>query len=186
MIRFENLGYKYTADEIIEYYSAPPVNEYFVSFCENLIEELRQIGKIRTTETYTTTLNSFKRFMNFRKKGRDIPFDNIDSNLMMEYEQYLKSNDICPNSTSYYMRNLRAMYNRAVEKELVIQRYPFKHVYTGIDKTVKTGSSGQNYPTDTRYGFKSRLLFGICKRPIYVQFLYPRDVIYRHGLSKEK
>lgn len=101
MIRFENLGYKYTADEIIEYYSAPPVNEYFVSFCENLIEELRQIGKIRTTETYTTTLNSFKRFMNFRKKGRDIPFDNIDSNLMMEYEQYLKSNDICPNSTSY-------------------------------------------------------------------------------------
>ena len=137
MIRFENLGYKYTADEIIEYYSAPPVNEYFVSFCENLIEELRQIGKIRTTETYTTTLNSFKRFMNFRKKGRDIPFDNIDSNLMMEYEQYLKSNDICPNSTSYYMRNLRAMYNRAVEKELVIQRYPFKHVYTGIDKTVK-------------------------------------------------
>lgn len=105
MIRFENLGYKYTADEIIEYYSAPPVNEYFVSFCENLIEELRQIGKIRTTETYTTTLNSFKRFMNFRKKGRDIPFDNIDSNLMMEYEQYLKSNDICPNSTSYYMRN---------------------------------------------------------------------------------
>lgn len=54
--------------------------------------------------------------MNFRKKGRDIPFDNIDSNLMMEYEQYLKSNDICPNSTSYYMRNLRAMYNRAVEK----------------------------------------------------------------------
>ena len=137
MIRFENLGYKYTADEIIEYYSAPPVNEYFVSFCENLIEELRQIGKIRTTETYTTTLNSFKRFMNFRKKGRDIPFDNIDSNLMMEYEQYLKSNEICPNSTSYYMRNLRAMYNRAVEKELVIQRYPFKHVYTGIDKTVK-------------------------------------------------
>ena len=137
MIRFENLGYKYTADEIIEYYSAPPVNEYFVSFCENLIEQLRQIGKMRTTETYTTTLNSFKRFMHSQKRDRDIPFDNVDSNLMIEYEQYLKFQDICPNSTSYYMRNLRAMYNRAVEKELVIQRYPFKHVYTGIDKTIK-------------------------------------------------
>ena len=32
---------------------------------------------------------------------------------------------------------LRAIYNRAVEKELTVQRYPFKHVYTGIDKTVK-------------------------------------------------
>ncbi len=121
MIRFENLGYKYTADEIIEYYSAPPVNEYFVSFCENLIEQLRQIGKMRTTETYTTTLNNFKRFMHSQKRDRDILFDKVDSNLMMEYEQYLKSHDICPNRTSYYMRNLRTMYNRAVEKELVTE-----------------------------------------------------------------
>ncbi|MGJ0748353.1 phage integrase SAM-like domain-containing protein [Bacteroides thetaiotaomicron] len=85
MIRFENLGYKYTADEIIEYYSAPPVNEYFVSFCENLIEQLRQIGKMRTTETYTTTLNSFKRFMHSRKRDRDIPFDNVDSLQYLHY-----------------------------------------------------------------------------------------------------
>lgn len=35
------------------------------------------------------------------------------------------------------MRNLRAIYNRAVDKELTEQRNPFKHVYTGIDKTVK-------------------------------------------------
>ena len=27
--------------------------------------------------------------------------------------------------------------HRAVDKELTIQRSPFKHVYTGIDKTVK-------------------------------------------------
>lgn len=62
---------------------------------------------------------------------------------MMEYEQYLKFYDICPNSSSYYMRNLRAIYNRAVEKELVIQRYPFKYVYTGIDKTVKRAVSAE-------------------------------------------
>lgn len=35
------------------------------------------------------------------------------------------------------MRNLRAIYNRAVERELTVQRYPFRHVYTGVDKTVK-------------------------------------------------
>lgn len=62
---------------------------------------------------------------------------------MAEYEVYLKSNGICPNSSSYYMRNLRAMYNRAVEKELVVQRSPFKYVYTGIDKTVKRAVSAK-------------------------------------------
>ena len=35
------------------------------------------------------------------------------------------------------MRILRAVYNRAVEKDLIEQKFPFKHVYTGIDKTVK-------------------------------------------------
>ena len=45
--------------------------------------------------------------------------------------------NVCPNSSSFYMRNLRAIYNRAVERELTVQRYPFKHVYTGVDKTVK-------------------------------------------------
>ena len=39
------------------------------------------------------------------------------------------------------MRNLRAIYNRAVEKELTQQQYPFKYVYTGIDKTVKRAVS---------------------------------------------
>ena len=67
----------------------------------------------------------------------DIPLEDIGSTLMLEYEAWLKDKGICPNSTSYYMRNLRAVYNRAVDRELTVQRSPFKHVYTGIDKTVK-------------------------------------------------
>ena len=39
------------------------------------------------------------------------------------------------------MRNLRAIYNRAVSEGLVVQRNPFKHVYTGIDKTKKRAVS---------------------------------------------
>lgn len=143
MIKFENFGYNYTTDEIIKYYLTHPKNEYFICFSENLIEQLKRVGKIHTAETYTTTLNSFRRFMHSQKMVSDIPFDKIDSNLMMEYEQYLKFHDICPNSTSYYMRNLRAIYNRVVEKKIVIQRYPFKYVYTGIDKTIKRAVSAK-------------------------------------------
>ena len=35
------------------------------------------------------------------------------------------------------MRILRAVYNRAVEQELIEQRNPFRRVYTGVDKTQK-------------------------------------------------
>ncbi len=105
----------------------------FLGFTHHLIAQLKQAGKSRTAETYTTALNSFSRFL----KNQDIPLQAVDSHLMMAYEGRLKSTGICPNTSSFYMRNLRAIYNRAVEQELTQQRFPFKHVYTGIDQTVK-------------------------------------------------
>ena len=38
---------------------------------------------------------------------------------------------------SFYMRVLRAVYNKAVRRRLVGQAYPFREVYTGIDTTRK-------------------------------------------------
>lgn len=123
----------YTADEVLELYASPARYGSFITYARKLIEELKRIGKMRTAETYTTALNSFVRFLG----GRDLLFEEMDSNRMVQYEIYLKERKICPNSTSYYMRNLRAVYNRAVEEGLTEQCNPFKHVYTGVAKTVK-------------------------------------------------
>ena len=131
--KLEQTGESYFTDKVVELYCAPKDSSGFIAFTLTLINQLKQIGKRRTAETYTTALNSFERF---RGEG-DVLLDEFDSNLMVEYEIYLKSVGVCPNTSSYYMRSLRAIYNRAVEKELTLQRYPFKHVYTGIDKTVK-------------------------------------------------
>lgn len=130
---FERSGNAYTADDVVEKYLSPTDNQFFISFARNLAEQLREIGKQCTADTYTTAVNSFERFRN----GQDIPLDMVNPDLMTAYETYLKEIGVCPNSISFYMRNLRAVYNRAVDKELTLQRYPFKHVYTGIDKTVK-------------------------------------------------
>ena len=55
----------------------------------------------------------------------------------MLYEHYLKNKGISLNTISFYMRILRATYNRAVEKGMINQCYPFRYVYTGIEKTLK-------------------------------------------------
>jgi integrase len=60
---------------------------------------------------------------------------------MLLYEACLKKKGVRMNTTSFYMRILRAVYNRAVEKGLTEQRYPFRHVYTGVEKTVKRAVS---------------------------------------------
>ena len=57
--------------------------------------------------------------------------------LLAEYESYLKARNVTMNTVSFYNRILRAVYNRAADKELTPQRNPFRHVYTGVGKTVK-------------------------------------------------
>ena len=108
-------------------------------FMEEVSLNLKSIGKIRTFETYESSLNSFKKFRN----GKDLTLSKITSDLIIEYEAFLKAKGISKNTSSFYMRTLRAVYNRAVNKGLTLQKYPFKYVYTGIDRTRKRAVSVQ-------------------------------------------
>lgn len=56
---------------------------------------------------------------------------------MKAYEAWLSQRGLIPNTISFYTRILRAVYNRAVEEEIIVNRNPFRYVYTGIEKTVK-------------------------------------------------
>lgn len=123
----------FTADEIIGSFQNGTDEQSFFNFMQGVIAHLRQMGKIRTVENYSCTLKSFMQF----RQDRDILLSEIDSDLMQLYEAYLHGKGVVRNTSSFYMRILRAVYNRALEKELVEQRNPFRHVYTGVDKTVK-------------------------------------------------
>ena len=105
----------------------------FFSYMKIAALELRRSGNLRTSETYTAAMNSFRKFL----KGRDIMVDEIDSSIISSYESWLKDRGVCPNSTSFYMRNLRAAYNKAAAGGLTPQRQPFRNVYTGVDRTHK-------------------------------------------------
>lgn len=128
----------YTADDVIrvfrenkQQYRSP--DDMLFPFMESVIEYLKALGKERTSETYTAALRSFKQF----RQGEDIAMCEITSELMQLYEAHLKAKGDSPNTTSFYNRILRAVYNRAVEKGLVTNQCPFKLVYTGVAKTVK-------------------------------------------------
>ena len=101
-------------------------------FMNSIILQLAQVGRTRTSQTYRITLNSF---MNFT--ARDIMLNEIDTQLLMEYESHLRNRKLTRNTISFYMRILRAVFNRAVELGLTEQTQPFKRVYTGVEKTIK-------------------------------------------------
>lgn len=107
--------------------------ESVFSFFRQNITMLNEAGRHSTADRYHQTLNSF---MSFRE-GCDLHFDNVTPQLTLAYETWLRNNHLCRNTTSFYMRIMRTLYNRAVKASLTIDRHPFSHVYTGIDKTAK-------------------------------------------------
>ena len=131
--QLDNQKAGYTADDIVASFQSNTEGQSLFNFMQGIIARLKQMGKIRTAENYSCTLKSFMQF----RGDKDILLSEIDSDLMQLYEAYLHGKGAVRNTSSFYMRILRAVYNRALEKELMEQRNPFRHVYTGVDKTVK-------------------------------------------------
>lgn len=131
--RFINSEYDFSVDSIIDAYYNEIKDITLFNFIEKLIVKLQKNGQVRTSETYNCTLNSFKRF----RHGNDLYFVELDNDLLMSYEYFLKSEGLSMNTISFYMRRLRAIYNRAVEEGIAEQNNLFKKVYTSSEKTVK-------------------------------------------------
>ncbi|MCD8208478.1 MAG: site-specific integrase [Bacteroidales bacterium] len=102
-------------------------------YMDDVIQRFLQLNRIGTAKNYQSTLCSVRRFRN----GKDIPFGKINSNFIEDYEAWLHTLDLSPNTTSFYMRNLRAVYNRAVNQGLTKDAKPFSTVFTGMEKTRK-------------------------------------------------
>lgn len=130
-------GIRYSADDVVREFQRLSDENSLFGFIHSQIAEQRRMGKNRTAETYAATFASFKTF----RKDEDVPLDGIDSDLMKHYQSWLLARGLKKNTCSFYMRILRAVYNRAVEKGLTPQNLPFRHVYTGIDKTMKRAVS---------------------------------------------
>lgn len=128
---------RFVTDDIVVRFRGGRQEQSFNDYICQQIARLKRLGKIRTSETYMAALRSFSGFMN----DKEVLFDLINANLIAEYEAYLKGRGNSPNTVSFYMRILKAVYNRAVEDGLTEQRYPFKSVYTGVEKTMKRALS---------------------------------------------
>jgi integrase len=131
--QFDESAEAYTADDVIEKYTADRQQYTLFNYMPKMAVWRKQLGNTKTAEGYICALNSFKRF----RQNEDLTLDEINATMMEEYQAWLKSNNLSPNTISFYMRKLRATYNQAVEDELIFDKKPFKRVFTGTEKTKK-------------------------------------------------
>ncbi|WP_297906263.1 site-specific integrase [uncultured Parabacteroides sp.] len=133
----DSIGNEYTLSEVIERFQAPKSEIGMLDYLRKEIGILRQNGQFSTSRNYLRTLNSFSSFLD----NYDIPLSVLDTETICKYEKWLWGRKVSRNSSSFYMRILRAAYNKAVHEQLVAQAFPFHEVYTGIAKTSKRAVS---------------------------------------------
>lgn len=120
-----------------EPYDAPVIplrwQESFISFIQDEIQRFLSINRPRSAEIHKSVLHQFKQY----REEADLAFDDVTADVIKQFETYLQSRNLSLNTISFNMRVLRSCYNRGIHKFHLTDRQPFKHVFTGIEKTDK-------------------------------------------------
>lgn len=105
----------------------------FLQYISGRVDFFRSIGKEERTKKYGQALDKLRSFTG----GKDLTFDDITPDRMMQFSAWCEQQGNCPNTISFYNRILRALYNQAVEDGITEDRRPFRKSFCGNEKTVK-------------------------------------------------
>lgn len=87
----------FVADDVVKSFNQELKGQTLFSFMQGVISKLRKLRKQRCVETYSTTLKSFMRF----REGKDLLLTDINSDLMISYEAYLRYSGVAMNAINY-------------------------------------------------------------------------------------
>ena len=105
----------------------------YFEFMKTVIGELEAARKERTAEAYRAVLSCLRKW----RKGEEFVIKELNSKMTQEYEAWLLQKGLTINTSSFYMRAMKAVYYRAVERGIVEDMKPFAKVFTGNAKTIK-------------------------------------------------
>lgn len=134
---FDRKGENYSAEDIVKRYKSSGSRVPVLDFMQGQIHMLRKANRLGTARNYEKTMKNFAEFLS----GANPPFTAMTEQFVTDYNSFLVRRGMVRNSISFYMRIMRAVYNKAVRQNLVVQSYPFSGVYTGIDRTRKRAVS---------------------------------------------
>ncbi len=171
--KYENGHCEYSADMIVDAFQCMEKELSLFNIMQKSIIRLLQQNRIGTAKNYSAALGSFRNF----RCNEDIPIDAIDYAVMEDYQSYLRMKGLALNSISFYMRILRAVYNHSVESGIISDRKPFRHVFTGMEKTFKRAISIKNirFIKDLDLSFKPNLEFA---RDMFMFLFYCRGMSF--------
>ena len=123
IVELKSENKEFSATTLVDKVSSPvrlvTVGELFKQYLSRLEEEKRTGYRLSIQQTYNSLIK-YNRHL-------DIPFSGIDCNCLRRYETWLRKQGKSENTIGIRFRNIRTIFNLALDMELVKQEdYPFK------------------------------------------------------------
>ncbi|MEG1794131.1 MAG: site-specific integrase [Rikenellaceae bacterium] len=107
---------------------------YLETYMSRIIIELTSHGHKGTAIAYQSAINKLKSFLG----AKHPTFDDIDQKFVSDFEAFLKYEGAKGNTVNFYMRIIKAVYNRAFSEGVIIEdKRPFKLIHLCSVKTTK-------------------------------------------------
>ena len=123
VLEYKLEGKDFTVYSLVDKVQREEVSYTVASFIKEIIQMMKQEKRLGNANAYISSYNSLIEFA----KNLEIPFTDIDFVWLKRYEVYLRKRGNADNTIGIRFRALRAIYNKAIEMNVVHEKfYPFK------------------------------------------------------------
>jgi len=134
IIDLEGTGKPYSVEDVADMLKKGKKAYSFKQFSESLISKLEKADKVGNSKVYQNAVDSLVKF----NSDKDMDFTSITPRFLERYRQSLMEQDVKVNAISVYLRTIRAIYNKAIQEDLVSEKYyPFKKIKIKTEPTQK-------------------------------------------------
>ncbi|MFV0470019.1 MAG: tyrosine-type recombinase/integrase [Dysgonomonas sp.] len=146
---------RYTVDDVVRIFRNSDNMDHLLPFAELLSSKLRKSGQERTARAYLSAVRRLIKYNN----NEDLKLNHINTCLIKDFERELKSTGKTLNTISFYMRNLRSIYNQAIQEKIIVRKNenPFASVFTGVQKTKKRALTMEDLQLLNKLDFSKKL-----------------------------
>ena len=122
MFELKMLGKDFTPQSLAESVEKSTNKQNVGTYIQHIIQYMTAEKRLGNAKAYTGCYNSLLKFTG----NLDIPFTDIDVSWLKKYELYLRERGNSDNTVGIRMREMRAVYNKAIEDNVVNEKYyPF-------------------------------------------------------------
>jgi integrase len=136
----ENRPEDYSVSDIVQLYRFGQDRRFVVPYMRQLVGIIEQEGRTGTASAYRSTLNCLIHYIG---QNETLSFEDISVRWLNDLVSYLHSRDLKQNTVNFYLRILRAVYNRAWKEEVPGAHFisPFRKIRIGTVRTAKRAVS---------------------------------------------